>query len=53
MVGKLMFDPSISRLKARRHGVAWSGGIQQRCDQAWWRGKRKRGPIGGACMAVT
>jgi hypothetical protein len=53
MVGKLMFESGISRLKARRCGVAGTGGIQQRRDQARRRRKRKRGPTGEARMAVT
>jgi hypothetical protein len=53
MVGKLMFESGISRLKARRCGVAGTGGIQQWRDQARRRRKRKRGPTGGARMAVT
>jgi hypothetical protein len=45
--GKLKLGPGISRLKAGWCGVIGSSGIRLR------RGRRKRGPIGGAHMAAT
>jgi hypothetical protein len=52
MAGKLKLGSGITRLEARRRGVAESGGIRQQHGRARRRRRKKRGPTGGAHMVA-